>query len=431
MAEEYIRSLHELANTCDFGAAKDENIRDRLVIGILDRKLSEKLQLMPDLRLRNSIELVRQSEQVRGHVNEQAACVSTQISEAASARGKSHYSERGGQHIGSKRNQTEQATERRCKRCGRNHGRGETCPAKSAECRKCRKKGHFAAVCRTRAVHEVIKPPEGSNVTHFLGELIQIDDVKKAWMVTLPIQGTDIDFKIDTGADISVMSEKTFSVLKYKPQLKNANVKLESPGGTLHCRGQFRVITVYRDKQYNFEAFVMTGPHVYNLLGHDAASAMGLVKRLEELQPISSPELGLVKIKPIKICLKENAVPYSVHTARRVSVPLLPKVKAELERMVKCGLPMVVVQKKMGQIRICVDLKQLNKTVKREKFVLPTIDDILPKLAHAQVFSLLDAASGFWQLPLDTEFRPIHSADELPNHTHSGYGCNSLPAYEG
>lgn len=86
MAEEYIRSLHELANTCDFGAAKDENIRDRLVIGILDRKPSQKLQLMPDLTLRNAVELVRQSEQVRGHVNEQAASISAQISEVAGAR---------------------------------------------------------------------------------------------------------------------------------------------------------------------------------------------------------------------------------------------------------------------------------------------------------------------------------------------------------
>ncbi|XP_060774394.1 uncharacterized protein K02A2.6-like [Neoarius graeffei] len=61
---------------------------------------------------------------------------------------------------------------------------------------------------------------------------------------------------------------------------------------------------------------------------------------------------------------------------------------------------MVAVPKKNGQIRVCVDLKQLNKAVKREKYMLPTIDDILPRLAEAKVFSLLDAASGFWQLPL-------------------------------
>ncbi len=104
MAEEYIRSLHELANMCDSGAAKDGNIFDRLVIGILERKMSERLQLMPDLTLRNAIELLRQSKQICGHFNEQAACVSTQISEVAGASGKSHYSERGRQHLGSKRN---------------------------------------------------------------------------------------------------------------------------------------------------------------------------------------------------------------------------------------------------------------------------------------------------------------------------------------
>lgn len=69
MAEEYIRSLHELANMCDFGAAKEESIRNRLMIRIQDRNLSEKLELIPELTLRNATELVRQSEQVRGHVD--------------------------------------------------------------------------------------------------------------------------------------------------------------------------------------------------------------------------------------------------------------------------------------------------------------------------------------------------------------------------
>ena len=67
---------------------------------------------------------------------------------------------------------------------------------------------------------------------------------------------------------------------------------------------------------------------------------------------------------------------------------------------------MVAVPKKnREQPRICVDLNMLNKAVKREKYVLPTIDDILPKLTGAKVFSILDAASGFWQIPLDTCYR--------------------------
>lgn len=104
-----------------------------------------------------------------------------------------------------------------------------------------------------------------------------------------------------------------------------------------------------------------------------------------------------------------------MNTARRVSAPLFPKVKAELERMLKCGVIeeiteptkwcalMVPVPKKSGQVRICVDLKRLNTAVKRERYVLPTIDEILSRLADSRVFSLLDAASGFWQIPLDEE----------------------------
>ena len=45
--EGFIRSLHELAENCDFGN-KSEQIRDRVVIGIRDKELSEKLQLFPD-----------------------------------------------------------------------------------------------------------------------------------------------------------------------------------------------------------------------------------------------------------------------------------------------------------------------------------------------------------------------------------------------
>ena len=65
--------------------------------------------------------------------------------------------------------------------------------------------------------------------------------------------------------------------------------------------------------------------------------------------------------------------------------------------------PMVPVVKKNGKIRICVDLKQLNKAVRREHYSLPSLEDIAPKLAGATCFSTLDAESGFWQTPLEKE----------------------------
>ena len=64
---------------------------------------------------------------------------------------------------------------------------------------------------------------------------------------------------------------------------------------------------------------------------------------------------------------------------------------------------MVPIIKKTGAVRICVDLKQLNTTVRREHHIFPSLEDIAPKLAESKVFSTLDAASGFWQIPIDED----------------------------
>lgn len=57
--------------------------------------------------------------------------------------------------------------------------------------------------------------------------------------------------------------------------------------------------------------------------------------------------------------------------------------------------PMVPVPKqKKDEVRICVNLKRLNLAVKREKYVLPTIDDILPKLLRCSPFWTRRAGSG-------------------------------------
>ena len=59
---------------------------------------------------------------------------------------------------------------------------------------------------------------------------------------------------------------------------------------------------------------------------------------------------------------------------------------------------MVVVPKKLGEVRICVDLKPLNESVLREVHPIPSVDETLGKLAGATVFTKLDANSGFWQI---------------------------------
>jgi hypothetical protein len=61
-ADTFIAALHKLADTCEFGALRDQLVRDRIVVGIRDVKLSERLQLDPDLTLEKAVTVVHQSE---------------------------------------------------------------------------------------------------------------------------------------------------------------------------------------------------------------------------------------------------------------------------------------------------------------------------------------------------------------------------------
>ena len=65
--------------------------------------------------------------------------------------------------------------------------------------------------------------------------------------------------------------------------------------------------------------------------------------------------------------------------------------------------PIVPVLKPNGKVRITTDFKRLNNAVKRERYMLPCVEEVLHKLHGSKVFSKLDARSGFFQVPLDDE----------------------------
>ena len=52
--------------------------------------------------------------------------------------------------------------------------------------------------------------------------------------------------------------------------------------------------------------------------------------------------------------------------------------------------PTVVVPKKSGEVTICVDMREANKAIKRERHLMPTIDDLIADLIGATHFSTLD-----------------------------------------
>ena len=138
----FINDLYALAEHCGYGELHDEMIRDRLVVGIHDKKLSERLQLDADLTLEKAVTSVRQSEMVHQqqsllHGGEPKHVPIDAVQTIRKPIKKNPSS-------GRERNQFKRTTFSRCSRCGKspNHDY-EVCPAKGMTCRKCGKKGHF------------------------------------------------------------------------------------------------------------------------------------------------------------------------------------------------------------------------------------------------------------------------------------------------
>lgn len=423
--ETFITALYSLAEHCEYGNLREEMIRDRIVVGVRDSTLSLKLQLKEKLTLDDAVTQAREAEMIK----KQQPLVRGEPKESTASVSVVHKKERGSK---TKKGPgfKQAASGQMCTRCGRSpqHDR-QHCPARDAVCHKCSKRGHFKAMCRSSkkvgVVHQEISEGECDYDEAFLGTIGTGNS--NPWIVSLQVMNETVDFHIDTGAEVSVIPDQVYKKLG-SPSLTPSDQALKGPSNeVLPVKGRFAAKLAYGDRVTEQQLYIAEGLH-RPLLGRPAIESLQLVQRVRGIQtgkldPVQQfPSLfqGLGKLQgEYAIKLQEGAKPYALSTPRRVPIPLMKPVKAELERMEKLGVisrvneptdwcaGMVVVPKPNGQVRICVDLTRLNDSVCRERHPLPAVDQTLAQLAGAKVFSKLDANSGFWQIPLSPKSIPL------------------------
>ena len=381
-AEQYITALYNLVETCEYGTMTEEMMRDRLVVGMRDIALSERLQMDPKLTLEVTKKALRQKEAVKEQSQQlqqelkpkELDAVSTDGAHSRAATASTDVRMRHHPKRPSPVNKTEKP---QCTRCGRaRHPIGTRCPARSAICHKCNRKGHYEAQCFSKTVAAT---NELDVDQAFLGALE--DEQNPCWRVSIRVGDKWTSFKLDTGAQVTAITQQTYDALG-RPQLRKPSKILYGPARqTLGVIGQFSVTLSHGHKSSKQKVFVVRNLR-NNLLGLPAITALHLACRIDETLARDPYELrrrypnvfkGLGSLgDQYTIRLKDSATPYSLYTPRNVALPLRGKVQEELDRMEKLGViskskeptpwcaGMVVVPEKTGEVRICVDLKPLN-----------------------------------------------------------------------
>ena len=435
-AEEFITSLYHLVENCEYGALQEQMIRDRIVVGIRDQALSQRMQIDPDLTLEKAKTSVRQREAVKeqqavlGKTAPTSAKLETSVDFVRKGKAK-NFKPATLHKTFSPASQPLQ--HHKCTRCGRSAHSRQQCPAKDATCYKCKRKGHFSNQCRSKTVADVTdsKPAvqthemENEDFLDIAYLNTIVSEKGNIWTCQVHVNGQETEFKVDTGAEVMVISEGTSKALRLK-DIKPATKQLHGPDSkSLDVIGQATVRLGYHGHSCTCTLFVLR--HVpHNLLGLPAIRALHVLSQVHTVtQPIQEKfpslfsGLGTYKGDSYVVQLKPDAKPFALFTPRNVPIPLCQKVKEELSRMESLGVispveeptpwctGMVVVPKKSGDVRICVDFRPLNENVLREVHPLPKVDETLACLAGATIFSKLDANCGFWQIPCRKSHGPL------------------------
>ncbi|XP_027913892.1 uncharacterized protein LOC114173604 [Vigna unguiculata] len=165
-----------------------------------------------------------------------------------------------------------------------------------------------------------------------------------------------------------------------------------------------------------------------------------IVNEYADVFPDEVPGLPPSRDIDFSIDLVPGAGPVSM-TPDRMAPAELTKLKKQIEDLLEkkfirpsaspWGAPVLLVKKKDGSSRLCVDYRQLNKLTIKNKYPLPRIDDLLDQLKGAGIFSKIDLRSGYHQIlvkPEDVQKTAFRSRYGHYEYVVTPFGVTNAPA---
>lgn len=337
---------------------------------------------------------------------------------------------------------------RRCYNCGGRNHLSADCPnkEKGIKCFKCGEHGHIAAKCVGK----------GSDVR---GSCAVSEYRDEKYYKNVYINNRCVIAMLDTGSDICLMREDCYARLNV-PSLKENKTCFHGIGSSKNeTLGEFDANIYIDDNSFSIKIRVISN----NLMRHDLIIGADflrtvevvikngemIISKLEEKKDLELPEifqidcahetdrLDLIHVnndckikledmienyKPnktrdidvkMKLILKDDEPIYQ--RARRLSEQEKQIVRRQVDEWMRDDIvrpslseyasPVVLVRKKSGTYRLCVDYRQLNRKIVKDRYPLPLIDDQLDRLQSAKVFTTLDLENGFFHVKVDEDSR--------------------------
>ena len=423
-----------LAKTCEFINIYKE-IKENIILtcssnSLGHRALRENLTLDAILKLGRALEL---SEEQARQVEKAAADVNATETKGSDRPGRSRQRN---EHSSQSRFRRSQSRNRqksnkrnskpgKCGNCGGYATHRNPCPTRGKSCNACGKIGHFAHVCRTNPSAEDGKVASlgtgySSEDEYEFAYTINYIESKKPPMCQVQVNGKTVEMMIDTGASVHLLDEATFHRI-------DCGNKLLEHATPLPLLGTPLTTIKSGSNSTTTQLYVVKG-NMGNLLSYNTAQKLGLITISVNTTTVTdvnknSPEslqeefeclfggIGRLRNKIVKLRVDPDITPRQ-QPHRRMPFHVRGDVEKELERLERLDIiervegptlwisPIVVGPRKSGEVRICVDMGEANKVVKREKHLMPTIDDLIADLNGATHFSTLDLSSGYHQLEL-------------------------------